>query len=363
MAKYTLAEVCEKLLKVRAGLGAGQTLAVACKAAGVSPGTYTRWLTTHASLDVPTWVVEAPARGAFGLSGDGGRVFAVSESVEGLTFVCRDAATGVETARAFYVALRGDDPYRNVLVAAGDARGARVGAIVSNGAVLAWDVASHTVTPVANDLREGCVPMTAHAIDIARRWAFASLSPDLTRVAFWEAMDERASEGPARVAVRTLDDGEVILRHEHPGPFTGSPLLFHPTLPLLAYTDDNHQVAVLDLDARRPVIERGPMAHAFSFGPGETVVFSDWSGSTHSLDLATREIRPLHHEGDPVASQRRRFVPLSEAGVRVCDLRDDASVREITPGEIVEAQLSRDGDCLAVLVDRLCVWHLGPSGA
>lgn len=363
MAKYTRAEVFEKMLRVRAGVDAGRTLADACKAAGVSTSTYTRWLTTHASLDLPSWVVVSPARGAFGMSGDGARLFAVSESVEGLTFVCRDAATGVETARAFHEAPRGDDVLRNVLVATGDARGARLGVIVSGGAMFVWDVADHVVTPVAHDLREGCVPLTSHAIDDGQRWTFASLSPDLTKVAFWEAPDERSAEGPTRVVVRGLDDGEVIVRHEYPGPFMASPLLFHPTRPLLAYVDDVHQVAVLDLDARRAVIERGPMVHAFSFGPRGSLVFSDWHGDAWSLDLETREIRPLHRAGDPIASQRDRFVIVRKKSVSACDLRDDATGREITLENIVEAQLSRDGNCLAVLADRLCVWDFGPSGS
>lgn len=361
MAKYTLAEVCEKLLAVRSGLDAGRTTGVACKAAGLSPGTYKKWLASYAHLDLPRWVVEAPHRGALALSGDGRHVFTVADEPGGLLCVRRDATSGAESARLFHPAPRDGGVWREVIAAAADEEGTRLRAVVSGGTMFTWNVARSELSPVAHDLRTGCVELGGRASSGARRWAFASISPDLARVACWETLGDRDTRAPARVVVRAIDDGAVVLRHETPAQFIGSALVFHPTRPLLAFLDDDKLVTVLDLDARRPLVERGPQVHSASFGPNATLVYDDWYSRTQVLDLATGESRVLRQGWGSLASLRDRFVNVSETSVLVRSARDPGAERKLTLEKIVEVQLSRDGACLAVLADRLCVWDLGPS--
>lgn len=361
MAKYTLAEVCEKLLAVRSGLDAGRATGEACKAAGLSPGTYKKWLATYAHLDLPRWVAAAPHRGAFALSGDGRHVLTAADAPDGVALARHDAATGAVTARLLHPAPRDPGVWREVLVAAADEAGTRLRAVVSGGAMLTWDVARGEVAPVAHDLRAGCVELTGRASSGARRWAYASLSPDLARVAFWETFGDRGSDAPARVVVRGVDDGAVALRYETPAQFIGSALVFHPTRPLLAFLDENKLVTVLDLDARRPLVERGPQAHSVAFGSDGTLLYDDWYARTQALDLATGESRVLRTGRGTLATLGDRFANVGERSVVVRSARDPDAAREITLEKIVEAQLSRDGACLAVLADRLCVWDLGPA--
>lgn len=195
----------------------------------------------------------------------------------------------------------------------------------------------------------------------ARRWASASLSPDLTRVAFWETLGDRYTDAPACLCVRGVDDGAVVMRHEMPPLFIQAPLVFHPTRPLLATFDENKLVTVLDLDARRAVVERGPQVHSLAFGPGDTLVCDDWYGHTLELDLVTGERRQLCAAWGSHVSLRDRYVCVSPNGVEVRSRRNDAVARKITLEGIGEGQLSRDGATLVVLSDRLCVWDLGPT--
>lgn len=361
MAKYTLAEVCEKLLAVRAALAQGQRAGDACKAAGLSPGTYKKWLVTYAGLDLPSWVVTAPHRGAIALSGDGRHVFTAADAPDGFALARHDAARGVESARALLPRPRGVSEWREVLTAVADETGARLRFLVTGGELFTWELAGGTITPCAHDLREGCVPLTGRASSGARRWASASLSPDLTRVAFWETLGDRDTGAPARLCVRGVDDGAVVLRHEMPPLFIQAPLVFHPTRPLLATFDENKLVTVLDLDARRAVVERGPQVHSLAFGPGDTLVCDDWYGHTLELDLTTGERRQLCAAWGSHVSLGDRYVCVSPNGVEVRSRRGDAVARKITLEPIVEGQLSHDGATLAVLTDRLCVWDLGPT--
>ena len=361
MAKYTLAEVCEKLLAVRSALALGQRAGDACKAAGLSPGTYKKWLATYADLDLPSWVVAAPHRGAIALSGDGRHVFTVADAPAGFALARHDAASGAETARAHLVAPKGSVAWRDVLTAVADEAGARLRFVATGGEIFTWDVARAAVTPCAHDLREGCVELTGRAQSGARRWAYASLSPDLARVAYWETFGDRDTGTPARLCVRAIDDGAVVMRYETAPRFIPSALVFHPTRPLLATLDDNSLVTVLDLDARRAVLERGPQGHSASFGPGDALIFDDWYGRTQELDLATGERRPLGAGIGSQASLGDRYACASERAVVVRSRRDAEVTRTITLDKIVECQLSRDGARLAVLADRLCVWDLGTS--
>ncbi len=361
MAKYTLAEVCEKLLAVRSALGAGRTTGEACKAAALSPGTYKKWLATYAHLDLPNWVVAAPHRGAIALSGDGRHVFTVADGPAGLTFTRHNAANGAESARLFHAAPYGANAWREVLAAAADEAGARLRVIVTGGVMLTWDVSKQEVTPVTHDLRSGCVELAGRASSGARRWAFASISPDLARVAYWEANGDQHTGVRAMLVVREIDDGAVVLRYETAAQFIASALVFHPTRPLLAFLGENKLVTVLDLDARRPLIEGGPQAHGVSFGPEDTVLFDDWYARTQVLDLATRETRELRQGWGSIATLGDRFVNVSETSVLVRSARDPNIERKITLEKVVEAQISRDGARLAVLADRLCVWDLGAS--
>lgn len=359
MAKYTAAEVCERLLAVRAALAAGRSASEACKAAGLSPGTYKKWLTTWAALDLPSWVVAAPHRGVVALSGDGRHVFLVGDAPTGYSLARLDAATGVETARALHAAPRDPHAWRDVLAATADASGTRLRAIASGGAMFTWDVARGEVSPVAHDLRRGCVELTGAASSGARRWAYASVSPDLARVAYWETFGDRDGGSPARVVVRGIDDGEVACRHELPPQFIGSELVFHPSLPRLALLGENKLITVLDFAEGRALIEEGPQAHSTSFGPGETVFYDDWYAHTQSFDLATRESRMLRGGYGSIASQGDRYVNVTETGVVVRSLRDPEAERKIPLEKIVYARLSPDGATLAVVADRLCVWTFG----
>jgi hypothetical protein len=189
----------------------------------------------------------------------------------------------------------------------------------------------------------------------------ASLSPDLARVAFWETLGDRDTGAPARLCVRGIDDGEVVMRHEMTTLFIQAPLVFHPTRPLLATYDENKLVTVLDLDAHRAVVERGPQVHSLAFGPGDTLVCDDWYGHTLELDLVTGERRKLCAAWGSHVSLGDRYVCLSPNGVEVRSRRRASFSRKITLEVITEGQLSRDGATLAVLTDRLCVWDLGPT--
>ncbi|MFO0629375.1 MAG: hypothetical protein U0325_27615 [Polyangiales bacterium] len=361
MAKYTLAEVCEKLLAARAALAQGQRLGDACKAAGLSPGTYKKWQVTYAALDLPHWVVAAPHRGALALSGDGRRVFTAADTPEGLTLTRHDAATGAATARAEHPASRDPGAWREVLAAVSDATGARLRFLLTGGEIFTWDVGRGEITKAPHDLREGCVPLTGRASSGARRWASATLSPDLTRVAYWETLGDRDTRAPARLCVRDLGDGAVVMRHETAPMFIQAPLVFHPTRGRLATFDDNKLVTVLDLDARRAIVEGGPQVHSVAFGPGDLLVCDDWYGHTLEFDLATGARRQLCAAWGSHLSLGDRYACVSTYFVEVRSRRDDQAVRRIAMETIVEAQLSPDGATLAVLTDRLCVWHLGPS--
>jgi hypothetical protein len=150
MAKYTLAEVCEKLLAVRGALAQGQRTGDACKAAGLSPGTYKKWLVTYAGLDLPSWVVAAPHRGAIALSGDGRHVFTAADAPEGFALARHDAATGRETARALLPRPRGAGVWREVLTAVADETGARLRLLVTGGEIFTWELArrsGHALRP------------------------------------------------------------------------------------------------------------------------------------------------------------------------------------------------------------------------
>jgi hypothetical protein len=161
--------------------------------------------------------------------------------------------------------------------------------------------------------------------------------------------------------VRGLDDGVVVMRHELSPLFIQAPLAFHPTRPLLATFDENKLVTVLDLDARRALVERGPQVHSLAFGPGDTLVCDDWYGHTLELDLVTGARRQLCAAWGSHVSLGDRSACVSPTGVEVRSRRSDAVTRKLTLEGIVEGQLSRDGATLAVLADRLCVWDLGPA--
>jgi hypothetical protein len=361
MAKYTLAAVCEKLLAVRSALAQGQRAGDACKAAGLSPGTYKKWLTTYAGLDLPSWVIAAPHRGAISLSGDGRHVFTAADTPAGFALARHDAATGAETSRALIATPRGANVWREVLTAVADETGACLRFLVTGGEIFTWDCARAEVTPCAHDLRDMGVMLAGRASSGARRWASASLSPDLTRVAFWETLGDRDTAAPASLCVRRVDDGVVVMRHELTPLFIQAPLVFHPTRPLLATFDENKLVTVLDLDARRAVVERGPQVHSLAFGPGDTLVCDDWYGHTLELDLVTGARRQLCAAWGSHVSLGERYACVSPTGVEVRSRRSDAVTRKLTLEGIVEGQLSRDGATLAVLADRLCVWDLGPA--
>jgi len=355
MARYSLAQIAEKVLLVRAGLRAGQRASEACKAAGVSTGTYKRWLEVYANLDLPSFVLPAIERGGLVLGADGRALYRVDEGPEGFSLARVDLHTGTETARAT-VEDRRDDPWREVLTVAVNREGTRLLFVVSGGRLYAWDLVANVVSPCARDLRDMNISLNGRAGSGARRWPYLAISPDLSCVAYWPKVEGFGAESALYVA--RLDDGATVMRYAMTVSFIPSELVFHPTRPLLGFLGENNLLGLLDLEARCARLEGGPQAHAMSFGLGDTLLYDDWYGQTQAFDYVTGTSRLLAKGWCARASMSDRYIADVSGGVGVRSLRDPSDIRSIgTDGEH-ERFLSADGTRLVLRTDPVCVWDL-----
>lgn len=355
MARYSLAQIAEKVLLVRAGLRAGQRVSEACRAAGVSTGTYKRWLEVYANLDLPSFVLPAIPRGGLVLGAEGRTLYCVDDGPEGYALTRVDLSTGVETARATVVDAR-DDPWREVVTVAVNREGTQLLFAVSSGRLYAWDLVGNEVRPCAPNLHDLGIPPRGRMGAGAHRWAFVAISPDLSCVAYWPKVD--GVEAESALCVVRLADGVEVMRYAMTVSFLPSELVFHPTRPLLGFLGGNNLIAVLDLDARSARVERGPQAHAVSFGPGDTLLYQDWYGQTQAFDYVTGT-RQLLAEGCRVqASLSHRYIADLRGGIGVRNLHDANDLRCIATDGEHERFLSRDGTRLVLWTDPICVWDL-----
>lgn len=361
MAKNTVAQVCQKLLRVQGAMREGLSAAAACKAAGVTSGTWKRWQEAWAHLDLPRWVVEADPRGAVALSGDGRWVFAVADTPEGFYARRIDVETGGDDAVARYDAPRPPHVYREVIAATADAEGRRVTFVVTGGGIYTWDLARGAIAPAPSDLRGRGVALEGRASSGARRWSYAVVTPDLDHVAHWERLGDRETGVGARLVVRRLDDGREVFHHDTAPLFIAPALTLHPTRPWIAVNDDNSLLRVLDWARGEALVQGGPQLHGCAFGPGDTVLFNDWYHQVHALDVVTGESRPLARGWGLAACLGPRFLCAGESEIVVHGTGADARPRKIPFEGVKECLLSRDGRRLVVVADLLCGWDLGPA--
>lgn len=355
MARYSLAQIAERVLLVRAGLRAGQRVSEACKAAGVSTGTYKRWLEVYANLDLPSFVLPAVPRGGLALGADGRALYRVDDGPEGYTLARVDLHTGVETARATVGDLR-EDPWREVVTVVVNREGTRLLFAVSNGRLYAWDLVGNVVLPCEPNLHDLGIASRGRVGSGARRWAFVAISPDLSCVAYWPKVE--GFEAESALCVVRLADGAEVMRYAMTVSSIPSELVFHPTRPLLGFLGWNNLIVLLDLDARSVRVEGGPQAHAVSFGPGDTLLYDDWYGQTQAFDYVTGTSRLLAKGWCSKASMSDRYVADVSGGVGVRSLHDPNDLRCIgTDGEY-ERFLSKDGARLVLWADPICVWDL-----
>jgi hypothetical protein len=132
MAKYSIAEMCQKILAVQAGLREKKSAAEACKSAGVTSATYKRWLSASPKLSLPSFVLDAPHNGDVALSQDGRWLFLCADTVEGIALSRFDAESGALDASALFAAPRDNSDWRNVLTLAANADGSRAMFVASD---------------------------------------------------------------------------------------------------------------------------------------------------------------------------------------------------------------------------------------
>jgi hypothetical protein len=363
MAKYTIAEMCQKILAVQAGLREKKSTAEACKSAGVTSATYKRWLTANPKLSLPSFVLDAPHNGDVTLSHDGNWLFLVADTVEGFALSRFDTTRGALDTSALVSAPRGSSDWREVLTVRANADGSRLMFVASDGALREWDVRANELRKHGVDLGATDSPLGGKAGSGARRWAYVAIAPDLVHIAYWTGIGSLADERTSHLNVRRIEDGAEVFRYEMAALFTVGAIEFHPTLPRIAVYNSNNLTTVLDYALGEAVLEDGPQVHGLSFVAGDTLLYDDWYARTQELDLATGESRLLAKGWAAHASMSDRYVTAEEKHVTVRSRSNAKSTRTI-PFEGVRGRLlSRDGERLVIVADKVCLWNLGAPAA
>jgi len=354
MARYSVATVSQKLLAVQAGLAAGKTVGEACKAAGVSPGTYKTWCARYKKQRLPYFVTVAPQRGVFLLSQTRLLVFDVSE--RGFQLGCFDAERGVAIASCVDDRASEVTSSTQILAASANSRGDNAVFVTSDGRLYSWDTARSTVESCSHDLRGKAVRLSGRAGSGVRRWSDAAASPDLAYLAYWESLGEEQ----VRLGVMRLTDGKVILQHDGGRQFIPCGIAWHPTKPLVGVLDASKLITLLDVEQGKPVLEKGPQAHSLSFSSGNTLLFDDWYGRTQELDYKTKRVRDLAPGWGSEASMGDRFITATDTVVDVWRKGKSRSELRITFEQIEECALAGDASRLALRSGpAICVWNLG----
>lgn len=363
MAKYTIAEMCQKILVVQAALREKKSAAEACKSAGVTSATYKRWLSAKPKLSLPSFVLDAPHNGDVALSHDGDWLFIVSDTVEGFALSRFDTTRGALDTSTLFPAPRGSSDWREVLTITANTDGSRLMFVANDGALREWDVTRNEVRERALDLRGRGAPLGGKSSSGASRWANLAISPELTHVAFWTEIGTMSNAGPSHLHVVRVEDGAEVLRHEFAALFMPRRMEFHPTLPRIVALDTNSITHVFDYARGERVIERGPQAHGASFVDGDTMLYDDWYGFAQEFNVATGESRKLAKDWGAVASATDRYITGDEKRVVIRSRSNAKSTRTI-PFEGVRGRLlSRDGARLVIVADKVCLWNLGAPAA
>ncbi len=363
MAKYSIAEMCQKILAVQAGLREKKSAAEACKSAGVTSATYKRWLTANPKLALPSFVLDAPHNGDVALSQDGRWLFLCADTVEGLALSRFDAESGALDASALFAAPRDSNDWRNVLTLAANADGSRAMFVTSDGALREWDVTRNELRARDIDLRALGAQLGGKSSSGARRWAHFAISPDLAHLAYWTQIGAMSNAEPSPLHVVRIDDGREVFRYETAAQFIPAPINFHPTLPRIAVCDNNKLTMVFDYALAKVIVDKGPQVHSLSFVDGDALLYDDWYGRTQEFDLATGESKVLAKGWGSYASASDRYVTVEEAKITLRSRRSGKSARTIPFEGIRDCILSRDGARLVIVADKVCLWNLGAPAA
>lgn len=359
MAKYTIAEMCQKILAVQAALREKKSAAEAYKSAGVTSATYKRWLSASPELSLPSFVLDAPHNGEVALSRDGKWLVVVADTVEGFTLSRFDTTHGALDATTHVQSPRGASDWREVLCVTANADGDRVMFVATDGAPREWDVARNEVRVRSIDLRGRGASLNGKSSSGPRRWANVAISPDLSHVAFWTDIDKMSDAGPSYLHVVRVEDATEVLRREFASLLIAAPIVFHPTQPRVAVCDTNCVVHVFDYTLDRSIGERGPQVHGLSFVDDDTMLYDDWYGHTQEFDLATGESRKLAIARCSIASASDRFVTVEEKFVTVRSRSNAQRIRAIPFEGVQGCLLSHDGERLVIVADKVCLWNLG----
>ncbi|MDP3276728.1 MAG: hypothetical protein Q8Q09_16130 [Deltaproteobacteria bacterium] len=360
MAKRTLAQVCETVLSVRAHVAAGLKVSEASKRAGLTAGTYKRWLEVYAAQDLPAYVLPAPLRGVMVLSGDGATLFSVGVHERGYELIRYDALSGRETARATFDPEVESNAWLEVTHAAANEDGTQLLCVSNTGALFAWNLSTLSLSRSPHTLQSlGTEPMgRGSSSHNTRLWSRVSIAPDLKHLAVWSRQEQDSEHSPSLLRVWRIADNIAVFEKSFASIFSAYRIEFHPTRPLIATLGINKLVCVMDFVQGHTLIESGPQAHDVSFGPRDTLHYDDWYGKTQELDYAKGTTRELANAWGSIASLTDRFVTTAVQSVKCWRGAKPKCTRTLTLEGIVETTLSRDGRLVVVRADRVCVWDL-----
>lgn len=360
MAKRTLAQVCETLLQVRAQLASGLKMGEACKRAGLTAGTYKRWLEVYAEQALPTYVLPAPMQGVMALSGDGNKLFSVGVVERVYQLVCYDALTGREIARSTFDPKVASHVWLEILHIAANEDGTKLLCATAHGLFFDWDHTTQESVRKTFSLQSlgAALSGRSSSSNSTRPWAKVTIAPDLSHIAVWACQGQDTMHSPTLLRVWRVADDTVVFEQEFPSQSLASAIEFHPTKPLIATLGNNKLICVIDYVHGQTLVEQGPQAHSVSFGPGDTLLYDDWSANIQEFDYTSGAKRPRAREWGSLASQTDRFVTTSEKSVKCWRGAKPNVTHTIGLEGIIETTLARDGRLVVLRADRVCVWDL-----
>lgn len=361
MARYSTGQILGKLAEIKAQLARGMTRAAACKAAQTSLATYTRWTALYESTPLPSFVRPrlGPGRMFVLFSADGKRLLLCGSTGSQVELWVLDSATGEPLQKLSTEGPGEAHSFCAVPAANIDREGQRALVLLSDGSLLAWDLRQGVLHRQTPDLRSRG-PLDASCSSGCRWWSHAAVSPDLSLVAYWEVAKQ--DDRHATLCLFRVADGVDVFRHTIADVGTLSPLVFHPTEPILACLDAGKLVTLIDTAKHQFLLQRGPLVHSLSFAGRDTLLVDDWHGQSQEFNYRTGALRPVAFAWGAEASLSDRFVTAGSAGLKVRSLASLSETASIPIPDIELALLSQDGTRLAICSDVLGVWELPPPG-
>lgn len=358
MARYSSGQILGKMAEIKAHIARGMTKGAACKAAETTLATYTRWAALYEGTPLPNFVRPrlGPGRTFILFSADGTKLLAFGSSESHVELLALDTATGEQQQQLSVEAPPEGNRWCAVPAANIDREGQRALVLLSDGSLLAWDLRGQGVlTRREPDLRSRG-PFDKSCGSDCRWWSYAAVSPDLSLLAFWEIAQQ--DDRQASLCLWRVADGVEVFRHTLSNIAIISPLVFHPTEPILGFWDAGKLVTLVDTAKHQFLLQRGALVHSLSFSGRDTLLVDDWYGKSQEFNYRTGALRLVATEWGAEASLADRFVTAGAKGLKVRSLAHPDETASIPIQGIEQALLSQDGTHLAICSDVLGVWNL-----